>query len=273
MKLWMGTVLAVLLAAGAANVQAPAAEQKPTRPEWIRKPSADEIVQTLKRVIRNGEPVGWALMKCHVTAKGILDPCRVIIENPDPGEIGKVALKLAPIFRLKPAVKDGQPVDGGDILVPIVIGSPEGTPRTSYAPGRPAYVLSPASSKKAGVMQMPCPLGVNAGGLCEAREIYWTDAPALEDTAPLILEAQQETGFSTVFCELTATGRFEKCQMDGENSPSAVKAMSRTLPKLKAPVFMSGEPVATPAIVALVYDWTILTKAARAILAYEKTAP
>ncbi|NQE61061.1 hypothetical protein [Caulobacter sp. RHG1] len=277
MKLWIGVALAAQLLAGAASAQTqtPPADAAPTRPEWVRKPSGQDIANALDSTLSLGQQSGWALMRCWVTAAGTLKPCRVIIQSPDPGKIGRVALKLAPIFRLKPAIKDGKPVDGGHVLVPIVIGSPEtGTPRLTFSPGRPSFVLTPLTGReKTGARQMACPFDTDKTPVCEAREVYWTDTPMLEDTAPIIIDAQQATGLSTVFCRFTAAGRFETCRIDGEEGPGATKAVSKTLAKLKAPVLADGQPMPAPAMVALVYDWTTLTKAAHAILEDIKAAP
>lgn len=279
MKLWIGIALAAQLTAGAAGTQtdvqaqAPAANEERTRPEWVRKPSGQDIANALNSTASRGQPVGWAVMRCRATAAGTLNPCRVIIESPDPGPIGKVALKLAPIFRLKPAMKDGKPIDGGHILVPIIIGSPTATPRTTYSPGRPSFMLTPLTGRRTGAPQMPCPFDTEKTTTCEAREIYWTDTPMLEDTAPLIIEAQQTTGVSTVVCQFTAAGRFENCKIDGENSPGATKAVGSTLAKLKAPQLANGQPMPAPTMVAVLYDWATLTKAANAILADEKAWP
>jgi hypothetical protein len=275
MKLWIGTALAIVLTATPASAQTPPAEGAVTRPEWVRKPSGQDIADVVDRTVNSYDriPVGWAVMSCQVTAAGKLDACRVIVEAPDPGKIGKIALQLSSFFLLKPAMKDGQPIDGGEIVVPIVVAAPGFTPRPTYAPGRPSFVLSPLTGQKPASIRMPCPFDTDKAVVCEAREISWTDTPDLHETAPLILAAQQETGSSTAFCELTAAGLLEKCRMEGKTSPAAVKAMSQTLAQFKAPTLASGGPLATPAVVALIYDWSALTKTARALVADDKRAP
>lgn len=275
MKLWIGTALAIVLTATAASAQTPPAEGAVTRPEWVRKPSEQDIADVVHRTVNSANriPVGWAVMKCHVTAAGELDACHVIVEAPDPGKIGKAALQLSSFFRLKPAMKDGQPIDGGEIVVPIVVRTPGFTPRPTYAPGRPSFVLSPLIGQKQVSIRMPCPFDPDKAAVCEARDISWTDAPDPFETAPLILAAQQETGSSTAFCQLTAAGLLEKCRMEGKTSPAAVNAMNQTLAQLKGPTLASGGPLATPAVVALVFDWKALTKTARALVADDKRAP
>lgn len=277
MKLWIGTALAMVLTATVASAQTPPAKGAVTRPEWVRKPTRQDIADVVDRTVNSSSriPVGWAVMRCQVTATGQLDACRLILEAPDPGLIGKIALRLSSFFQLKPAMKDGQPIDGGQILVPIVVAAPGYMPRPTYAPGQPSFVLSPLSGEKPagekpGRIRMPCPF--DKATVCEGREISWTDTPDPAETAPLILATQQETGSSTVFCELTAAGVLEKCRMEGVTSPAAVNAMSQTIAQFKAPSLASGGPLATPAVVALVYDWPALTKMARALVADDKRA-
>lgn len=275
MKLWIGPALAIVLTATAASAQTPPAEGAVTRPEWVRKPSAQDIADVVGRTVNSYDriPVGWAVMSCQVTAAGKLDACRVIVEAPDPGKIGKAALQLSSFFLLKPAMKDGQPIDGGDIVVPIVVAAPGFMPRPTYAPGRPSFILTPLTSQKPVSIRMPCPFDPDKAAVCEARDISWTDEPNLHETAPLILAAQQETGSSTAFCEFTAAGLLEKCRIEGKTSPAAVKVINQTLAQFKGPTLAGGGPLAAPAVVALVYDWKAMTKTARALVANDKRAP
>ncbi|MET3665123.1 hypothetical protein [Caulobacter sp. 1776] len=261
---------AALLIPVLASAQTQAGERRLTHPEWDRKPTGADIANVLDQVVSRGQPVGWALLKCHATAKGNLTRCRVIIESPDPGDMGKVALRLAPIFKLKLLTKDGEPVEGGTVLIPLVIGSPDvGTPVMSYAPGAPSFTVSPVVENKVGSKKIQCPVGADKTAICEARPFYWNDTPPLEEIAPIILAAGQTTGISTLYCRLTVAGRFETCQMEGENNPRVLAAVGKTLPGLKSPKRYGSDDAVAPAIVAIVYDWPNLTKAAQAIIAAE----
>jgi len=68
---------------------------------------------------------GRATISCTVTAKGALQGCTVVSENPADYGFGEAALRLSRLFRMKPKTLDGSPVDGGAITVPIVFQVPQ----------------------------------------------------------------------------------------------------------------------------------------------------
>jgi TonB family protein len=67
---------------------------------------------------------GTALMSCSVSDDGSLSECTVSNETP-PGEgFGDAALALAPKFKLKPRTRDGMPIAGRHILIPLRFALP-----------------------------------------------------------------------------------------------------------------------------------------------------
>jgi protein TonB len=105
-----------------------AREAKPrilTNPQFDRKPNADDMAQYYpERANRLGQE-GAATIRCTVSAKGALIACLVASEAPADGGFGDAALKLAKVFRLKPATADGAPVDGGVFSTKITFKLPE----------------------------------------------------------------------------------------------------------------------------------------------------
>ncbi len=62
---------------------------------------------------------GEVLLACAVQADGTLRPCAVKSEEPPGEDFGAAALKMSAHFRMKPLMKDGQPVGGGQVSIPI----------------------------------------------------------------------------------------------------------------------------------------------------------
>ena len=114
----LGLILAVAMAQATAEISPP----KPslvTYPDWLRKPDGTALMRYYPEAAQRKNLPGRAVFECQVVADGSLTGCKVIEESP-PGEgFGDAALKLAALFRMRPMTRNGVPVDGGTIRVPI----------------------------------------------------------------------------------------------------------------------------------------------------------
>lgn len=267
-KMLLGlTALALLSLADTANAEPP---KRPWRPEVIRRPTGEQVGKVLRRLgIKEGTPVGWALLRCHVDASGELAPCRVILEAPEQGVSGNVALSVAEFMRVKPATENGKAVDGGAIFVPFQLGgySSSGPYRSSFVAGNPSFAVLPAGDTRPGSIKIPCPTATDQAATCPARPIHWSDIPPLEESAPILLEAQQENGFSAVSCQLAADGGLGDCQIKGEDGPRVTGAIHKILASLKSPQWSDGAGAVGPTRVTIVFNWTMLSKASATIAA------
>jgi len=96
-----------------------------TNPDWLRRPSGAEIARYYpERAARRGVE-GRAVIGCQVTASGRLADCRVTTEAPADEEFGDAALKMSRHFKMRPMTRDGVPVSGGTIRIPIRFALPD----------------------------------------------------------------------------------------------------------------------------------------------------
>jgi protein TonB len=100
--------------------QAPPAPPKIiTNPNWISRPSGDQMARFYPAGPLDRGISGSADLSCTVTASGKLSACSVAGETPAGAGFGAAALKLSAFFRMSPRLENGAPVDGAVVRIPI----------------------------------------------------------------------------------------------------------------------------------------------------------
>lgn len=89
-----------------------------TNPDWLRKPTTNEMMAVFPAAAMKQGRSGKALISCTVSTEGLLRDCKVVSESPAGAGFGAAAVVLSSSFLMKPATRDGTPIEAR-ITIPI----------------------------------------------------------------------------------------------------------------------------------------------------------
>lgn len=113
--------LIALAAAAISSVASVTAAPRPlTQVTWVATPSGQDIAAVYPPSAVASGKSGAVLLECEVDQKGLLDACKVQIEDPVGMEFGIAAMQLASRFQMAQTAPDGSSVAGRTIRIPIM---------------------------------------------------------------------------------------------------------------------------------------------------------
>lgn len=214
------------LALFAAAAPAWAAE---TQADWLKKPTPEQLFAVWPTEAMKKGIGGRAVIYCTISAQGALYGCKVESETPAGMGFGTAAIALTPQFLMKPATRDGKPVESG-VSMPINFVAPGGG-TGSHIPGGRDPSLTPFTRTV-------------------ASNLPWTAAPAYADVAaayPEKARAAAVGGRATLKCTLKADGRLSACSTVTEEPKGygfAQAARALTAMFIAPTQFSDGRPIA-----------------------------
>jgi TonB family protein len=121
----------MLLSMVAAGALAGAATSGPTidHPAWETGPTGEALIRYYPLKAQRSHQEGSSTIRCSVTAQGGVTGCVIVSEKPEGWGFGEAAIKLSPLFKMKPKMADGSAVEGGIVKIPVqfkIGGQPSG---------------------------------------------------------------------------------------------------------------------------------------------------
>jgi TonB family protein len=111
-------VAAGLVWTGLSLAQPPSLPQPNSAPEWLRKPSYEDMLAVYPAEAGKRGASGTATIKCIVQIDGLTRDCSVVSEDRPGLGFGPSAVVLSRTFLFKPAMRNGQPVEA-EVTVPL----------------------------------------------------------------------------------------------------------------------------------------------------------
>jgi TonB family protein len=130
MRIAAGLAALAIASAAAADPPPPPSAPPPTsprlgtpsiiqNPDWAAIPSARGLLQVYPEQAWRKHISGHVVLACEVAVEGWAQNCQVRSETPPGLGFGEAALKFSHSFRFIPMRRDGVPIPGGKVVVPV----------------------------------------------------------------------------------------------------------------------------------------------------------
>ncbi len=213
-------------------------------PDWLRKPTASDLVTVWPKKAWARGLGGKAQISCWISVQGALYDCISVFDKPAGEHFGDAAVALAPQLLFRPALLNGQPVVS-PVNIPFNFAMPPG-----YRPDTGDLSARVVSAVQA-----------------------WAMAPSYADVAaayPAKARAAKLGGRSTVSCKFDKQGRLYFCEpIDEEPKGQGFGAAAKTLAKTKFranPTLSDGTSIAEAGIQLLVVFDPMMLDAAQPVI-------
>lgn len=167
-----------------------------TNPDWLRRPDGDTIAEYFPEEATDRTISGKATVICAVRVDTTLADCKLVSERPAGIGFGEAAVRMATReFRMKPQMRDGKPVEGAEVRIPLVFILGSGSAR---------YVI---------------------------LDPVWAQAPTFDDLAKAwpAEAGDLPSGTTALRCRLAAEGDLRNCIVAGgipKNGPFGKAALT-----------------------------------------------
>ena len=107
-------------------------------PLWLKQVNPASVVSLFPpEAIKAGVKSGATKLDCAVAADGGLKDCAVVSEDPAGLGFGEAALTIAGVMQMNPWSRQGAPVEGAHIILPIKLVQPTDAATPSAPPAKP----------------------------------------------------------------------------------------------------------------------------------------
>lgn len=98
-----------------------------TEPDWSSRPTGADVARFYPPDALAAGLGGMSVMECRVEKTGALSACVILREGPSGAGFGAATLRMAPLFQMRPMSRNGRPVAGGVVRIPVrfLVPAPE----------------------------------------------------------------------------------------------------------------------------------------------------